>query len=423
MHPFFASAAEGPLVEHLRARGIHCRVLAAPLYGEGYSAGQRYFEGFFERVSQLKEIIRDNRIELVHTHTHLPFEGAVAALESGVPHVFHVHNNLPHCDRAVALNWLRLADRLVPEVYGILGTRIVAVSEAVAQYFESVRPQVDVVRNGIDLAKFDALKASRSVDLRSELRLGHEAVLVCVVARVERSKNIELFLRAAGRIGEQADSSHFLVVGPDSSTEYTSSLKDLAHGLGLAKRAHFLGARDDVAALLGQSDVCVISSDHEGFPTVGLEAMAAGIPIVATRCGGTEEQVEQGSTGFLVDKGDESGLADRLLVLVKDPEMRVTMGRLARRRAEAEFSSAGYAQAMLRVYDTAQTQAREGAQHSRELAAAAFFSLLRSHFDVLQRLRAVENASGQVQDLVAKLDKLLVYRGAKWFYRKLRRGS
>jgi glycosyltransferase involved in cell wall biosynthesis len=108
--------------------------------------------------------------------------------------------------------------------------------------------------------------------------------------------------------------------------------------LGLRDHVRMLGCRDDVARLLAASDVAILTSISEGIPLTLIEAMAAGLPVVATRVGGVGEVVDDNRTGLLAPSGDSAALSSHLLRLATDPALRLQMGRLGRARSSEMFS-------------------------------------------------------------------------------------
>ena len=116
-----------------------------------------------------------------------------------------------------------------------------------------------------------------------------------------------------------------------------AELRDLARELGIGSRTIFLGIRRDVPDLLPGLDVACLSSVHEGVPITLIEAMAAGLPIVATDCGSVRDMVEDGEQGFVVPVGDVENFADRLRILANDEALRTRLGKSGRARAESEF--------------------------------------------------------------------------------------
>jgi glycosyltransferase involved in cell wall biosynthesis len=115
---------------------------------------------------------------------------------------------------------------------------------------------------------------------------------------------------------------------------------------------HFLGYRDDVPELLAQTDILVLTSIMEGIPRAVLEAMAMGVPVVATRVTGTAEVVRHGQTGYTVELGDAEGLAARLADLLRNPQLRAEMGACGREVAIREFDETRIAESLKRIYRT-----------------------------------------------------------------------
>ena len=114
-------------------------------------------------------------------------------------------------------------------------------------------------------------------------------------------------------------------------------LRELAQKLGIGSRTTFLGIRRDVPDLLPGLDVACLSSVHEGVPITLIEAMAAGLPIVATDCGSVRDMVEDGEQGFVVPVGDVENFADRLQRLARQESLRTQLGKSGRARVEREF--------------------------------------------------------------------------------------
>lgn len=216
---------------------------------------------------------------------------------------------------------------------------VIAVSEAErdAGLREGVaRPsQYRVILNGVDLARFGAEPSP-------------EAGQILFIGRLARPKRPDLVLRAFRVVRAQLPEAGLQLVGDGPQR---SELEALARQLGV-ENARFLGTRDDIPDLLCRVSCLVLASDWEGCPLAVLEAMAAGVPVVATRVGGVEELVEDGRTGSLVDAGDEQGLAAAIVALLSDPARAATLGANGRERARARFSRERMAAEVLSVYDT-----------------------------------------------------------------------
>ena len=134
--------------------------------------------------------------------------------------------------------------------------------------------------------------------------------------------------------------------GPDQQR-----LERLASELGLSQRVRFLGLREDVPALLASAHCALLASDYEGCPLVVLEAMAAGVPVVATAVGGVPELIDDGRTGILVEANSGGALAAGIARMLSAPETARELGDLARRRARELFSSERMVHDLLTLYD------------------------------------------------------------------------
>src|SRR5262249_55667011 len=162
---------------------------------------------------------------------------------------------------------------------------------------------------------------------------GRPVILTCV-ARMEPVKNHALLLEAAALLKDRgARFQLWLVGGGEGRARYERQVAES----GLAGHVRFFGYRDDIPALLGWSDVGVLTSFKEGIPRAVLESMAAGLPVVATRVTGTREVVRDGDSGILVDVDDPAPLAGALGKLIDDPTLRASMGARGREVVQAEY--------------------------------------------------------------------------------------
>lgn len=217
-------------------------------------------------------------------------------------------------------------------VYGCLASRmcdaIVAVSEdeaEMARRQEGVPSQkLKVFHNGIDLRAY-APGARQSP--------GHAPVAVCV-ARLSPLKDHATLLHAVSQVVRVLPGLRLQIVGEGPMRQSIEALRD---DLGLRESVSLLGERHDVARLLGGADVFVLPSWREGLSIAILEAMAAGLPVVATWVGGNPELVEHGRTGFLVPPRSPGPLAEALVAVLSEPGRCLQMGREARAHVEAHF--------------------------------------------------------------------------------------
>ena len=204
--------------------------------------------------------------------------------------------------------------------------RVVANSNAAAVQLEAEGvsgDRVSVIANGIDLSLFS-----------NPPRLGGGRV-VSTVANLRPEKGHDVLLRAAATVLQRLPDVRFRIIG-DGPTR--PALIDLAAALGISSSVEFLGHREDVPALLAETDVFAFPSRTEAFPNGLIEAMAAGLPVVTSAVGGMLELVEDGRNGLLVPAGDDAALADRIIALLTDAGTARQLGHAARATIEARYS-------------------------------------------------------------------------------------
>ena len=194
--------------------------------------------------------------------------------------------------------------------------------------------KIVIIYNGLDLTRFnlngDALQGVNLETLRGR-------PVVTMVANFEyRVKDHPMLLRAAQRVKTEVPEAVFVIAGEG---ELRPETEKLAAELGVSETCLFTGRCASVPDLLAASDVCVLSSQAEGFSNSILEYMAAGRAVVATNVGGASEAIVEGETGHLVHAGDDRAMAERLIALLRDPEKRRTMGINGRHRVEQCFST------------------------------------------------------------------------------------
>ena len=222
--------------------------------------------------------------------------------------------------------------------------RYIAVSQAMADEMARdrvvPRRKLRVVRNSVAVDRFSTLPADT---LRGELTGGTDRPVVLTLARLNLRKGIATLIEAAALVPDAA----FVVAGEgEDRPRFESMIRER----GLGDRVRLLGQRRDVPALLASSDAFVLPSAREGLPLSVLEAMAAGVPVIATAIPGTDEVVTDEQTGLLFPPGDAGALARCLRRLLGDRELAARLISTARARVQAEFSADGMARRVEMVY-------------------------------------------------------------------------
>lgn len=338
------ACADGPFAARLRAEGFVHRAL--PI-SRSVSPARN-----LAAAARLAASLRGRTVDLVHTHT--PMGGVVGrtgAVLGGVPAVVHTFHGLPFPerprDRAEAA-FLALDRVLAPRTTYFFsqaaGDADRAVSFGIAR-----RDRLTVIGNGVDLERFRPDDADRRA-VRRELGIGHDDVVVLTVSRLVREKGIlELADAAAGLAAGVVP--HVLVVGDALPSDRSSVITELAtHPVSRAAGARWrrLGHREDVDRLLRAADIFVLASHREGLPRSVIEALASGLPVIATDIPACRELVDA-DVGRLVPVGDANGLRAAIASLVDDRDARGRMGRCARKRAEERHDERRIVSTQLRI--------------------------------------------------------------------------
>ncbi len=172
--------------------------------------------------------------------------------------------------------------------------------------------------------------------------------MIVQVARLDYLKDHATAIRTLARVAARTGRARLVLVGEGPEGP---SVRALVGQLGLEDNVRFLGLRQDVARLLPAADLFLLTSVSEGIPLTLIEAMCAGLPVVCTRVGGTGEVVLDGQTGFLAPARDDAALAEAVLRLGSDADLRRRLGEEGRQRARALFSEAHMAERYLGLYD------------------------------------------------------------------------
>jgi glycosyltransferase involved in cell wall biosynthesis len=290
--------------------------------------------------------MRRERIDIFHSHEFsMNVFGAAAAWLARVPHIATIHGRQYVTEAPRRIGAYRLLRRL--------GVPIVAVSEDLRGYlakgFRLERGDLRLVHNGIALPNAFQVEWGRREELRQKSRtsIGLPSVgplLVCV-GNLYPVKDHASLVRVLPELPEAQ-----LAIAGRGDEE--SNLRALAAELGVAERLHLLGLRDDVDAILAAADVFVQPSRSEGLPLAVLEAMAHGLPVVATAVGGIPEAIEDQKSGLLVPQGDSAAMARALRQILESPKRAESLSRCARARAETEFSVETMVKSYVELYGT-----------------------------------------------------------------------
>jgi glycosyltransferase involved in cell wall biosynthesis len=293
-------------------------------------------------ITRMRRFIGDNSIRIVHAYLGLPgFYGATAGKLAGSKVITTIRIAGPR----------RRPSDITERFAFLISDRIISNSKAGADYYFRRFPgrgKTEIIFNGYDITDFEG----RGAKTRTDLGLPPEGLLIGHVANLSYLKDYPTFLRALAAVFPEIPGSHAVILGDgDKRADYEA----LAQSLGIGERTLFLGHRPDVLDLVSRFDVGVLASHPEygeGLSNSISEYMGLGKPVIATDIGGNRELVDEGVTGLLCPAGDADGMAEKLLVLLRDEDLRKSMGKRGREFFMANLTLERMVSETERVYTT-----------------------------------------------------------------------
>ena len=314
-----------PLEEELKKRRLH------------YIPGAPRNSGDIASVIRMASHIRRHGWEVIHGHVGRDYVPVVlAGILADRPAIITRH----------LLNPMKTASRWALR----RAARVVAVSQAVADVLtaESGLPErlVTTLLTGIDTSQFRPGESARS--LLPSLGIPGEAMVIGAVNRLHEGKRIDILLQAAAIVNRDHPNARLVMIGDGHLRD---QVETMIQDLGLTGVVTLAGFRSDVDRLLPEFDLFCLASDREPLGYVVLEAMACGLPVIASRSGGVVEAVVDGETGLLFEPGSADSMAAAMSALIEDRGRAKAMGMAGRARVEREFSQSHMMDTMAAIYE------------------------------------------------------------------------
>jgi len=327
---------EGRLADELRACSIELKVIPQ-------SHGR-----FIGCYRQACDLLRGRDVQIIHSHKSK--ENILALLLAkrfGIRHIVRTQHGLPEPKT--------LKDRAVYSLDRMTSSsvrRVICVSSDLRKHLGHYAgpSKIEIIRNAINLAQVQST-LSREAAKRS-LGIPEQTPLIGTAARLEPVKRLDLFLAAAQHISAKCICSGlrnpFFVVAGEGSER--NRMEQLISGTALEKQIRFLGHRDDVYDIIRAMDLLLITSDHEGLPTVLLEAMALGTPVVSRKVGGIPEVIDDQVNGVLIDSSDAERIAQTCIPVLTKVSFACQLAKAAREKVIQNFSAEANASEVARIY-------------------------------------------------------------------------
>jgi len=294
----------------------------------------------------IRKLIRENKTDILHTffETSDLWVGAIARLGGGPAQISSRR------DMGILRSWKhKMAYRLLSGQFA----QVQCVSEHVRRFAiesDGLAPErVVTIHNGLPASRIG--ETSDRAAARRALGLESASHVISTIAHIRKVKGVDVYLRMAARMIQQFPEAVFLVAGENHQPGHYKELMALTASLGLQRNVRFLGDIGDVSPVLHASDVFCLLSRNEGLSNALLEAMAAGLPCVATSVGGNPELVEPGVNGVLVANEDYTAAAEAASFLFGRPEEARRMGENGRARVREQFSEQAMMQRLQDQYE------------------------------------------------------------------------
>lgn len=314
--PIFATKEEGPITEQLKELGITY-----------YTLEEKGLLGF-QYIANFIKIIKSEKIDILHLNTLTPFckYAGIAGVLLRIPVVWFVREN-PMISRSKRLRfWLKM-----------LSSKIIFVDrDTKEKLLPENRSDVEVIYNGVDTETF---KPFKSTFLFEKFNIASTKKLIGYIGLITKRKGLDYLIKALPLIKERNENFKVIIIGGHKTTEeaYFLEIKNLIKKLKLESEVYFTGELTDIEFPLNSLDIIVLPSLEERCSRTLLESLATAKAVVATKVGGTPEIIDDGINGILVEAENEKQIADAVLRLLSNNELRDMMGKNARLKAEKFF--------------------------------------------------------------------------------------
>ncbi|MHB2147446.1 glycosyltransferase [Calditrichota bacterium LG25] len=305
----------------------------------------------FSLIFKLKDIFKEEGLDIVHTHSWGTLvEGITAAKLARVPIVIHGEHGSYHKDfkrkwvQKIMFNWadqvLSVSALLADDLSRTLGVR---------------REKILPILNGVDTEKFKPQPEKREF-YRKKLNGNADTIIIGTIGRPMKVKNHQLMIKALARLKKKNRPVKFIIIGDTPMYSLRDELEKLARELDVLEDVLFMGYRDDIPGYLNAFDIFVLPSLSEGCSNVIQEAMATGLPIVASRVGGNPELIEHEREGLLFTSNSLEELVNAIQYLIENPQRAKQLGQNALKKARRQFALPvmikSYEELYLKWYET-----------------------------------------------------------------------
>lgn len=336
-YPVVVLPGEGPLKQELEKENI--KVVTAPVlkvYRKMFTPKNlyRFFKDIKKGINLLDKLNCEYRFDLIYSNTLAVLLGMFYARKRKIKHVWHVHEIIAH-PKIFAEAYPRLLNKTAHKVIcNSLATR-----DNLLQRVPALHSKTVLVYNGLDESQ-----RVGAVATKADFGFTQEDIVITLVGRISRLKGHKWTVSAFAKYLKTSNAKLFFVGSPVPGQEYyETELRDIIKHEELENKVTILPFTKNLKQIWDVTDIALMpSTEAESFGLVGLEAMLAKKPLVASNLGGLKEIVLNNETGYLVDPLDDKALADALIKLMDNPQLRNEFGESGYKRAKQQFSLQNY---------------------------------------------------------------------------------
>ncbi|MEH7299386.1 glycosyltransferase family 4 protein [Neobacillus drentensis] len=356
-NPIVVLPNDGPLVNNLKSHHIETQVLNFPVLRRKFFSFTGIINYLFLLIYftlVLVSFIKRNKISLVHTNTLAVLPGAFAAKLAGIPNIWHVHEII------VSPKNLNKAFSYLIDWFS---EKVVVVSKAVYNHMlndnKKLEKKMVVLYNGVDTEHYSP--KNKSAAYKKELGISEDKFIIGMIGRINRWKGQNYLLDSVKALLKKTSNIHLLFVGGvfENETHFRETLVNNIENAGISDKVTVLDFRNDINMVHGVFDIFILpSTDPDPLPTVVLEAMATGNPVVGNAHGGICEMVNDGGNGYLIPMGDKQLFSNKIEEMLNNKEKLRTMGKNSRERAINLFSLNAYISNFQDLYNNTMKRSR-----------------------------------------------------------------
>lgn len=347
--PYVILPCTGALVDKLRENNIWVEVLEYPILRRKYFNPKgifNYVKDYLTYSKKINNIAKEKDIDIVHTNTAAVLEGIYLKKKSKLPLVWHIHEIIVNP---------KFMHKFLSYLISKNADEVVTVSEAVKNHLETTgyfTNEIRVIYNGVDNAIFSP--QNKSYYIREEFNIPEDAQIVGMIGRINAWKGQKDFLKSIELVLDKHPNVYAMLVGGVFEGEEwrIGEIKKIIDNSKFKDRIIFSDYRDDTKNIYALYDIFVLpSTNPDPLPTVVLEAMASGKPVVGYRHGGICEMVKDRYNGLLADIGNTDDLANKIDEILSDKELERCMGNNSLNRQLEKFSLKSYINNFENMYE------------------------------------------------------------------------